>query len=237
MTQELLTNKYFWYFILIVGAIIVIWIFIATSDWRKRRRWERLPEEEELVEIVGKRTNGFRKEDVRENYISFIDEEGEKQEFTADTEIYPFIKTGKIGIIYKGTHIIDTNEFLYQERAQGKVDDFKNGSQEFSVEEVLKLEKNRSAKDFTGVYILTNIESGKSYVGQATRVLQRLRQHFTGKGGNPNVYHDYRMGDKFSVKVIVLSDTKYFNLDDLERDTIAAYNAYTEGYNETQGNG
>ncbi len=45
------------------------------------------------------------------------------------------------------------------------------------------------------------------------------------------------MGDEFAIKIIILSDTKYNNLDDLERDTITAYKAYTEGYNETKGNG
>lgn len=210
---------------------------VKTADWRKKRKWNKLPEYEELVEVVSKRTNGFRKEETRENYVAFIDEDGEKQEFTADTAIYPFIKTGKVGIVYKGTHIIDTNDFLYQERAQGRLDKIKTDSHQFSVQEALDLEKNSRTSDFTGVYILSNIENGKSYVGQATRVLQRLRQHFTGKGGNPNVYHDYRMGDEFAIKIIILSDTTYNNLDDLERDTITAYKAYTEGYNETKGNG
>lgn len=36
--------------------------------------------------------------------------------------------------------------------------------------------------EFTGIYILHNMNEDKYYVGQSVRVLNRVRQHFTGHG-------------------------------------------------------
>lgn len=73
------------------------------------------------------------------------------------------------------------------------------------------------------------------YVGQSTRVVGRLIQRLTGCG-NGDVYADYKYGDDFELNVVSLRESGYDSLDALERDTIAAYDAYGRGYNRTRGN-
>ncbi len=89
--------------------------------------------------------------------------------------------------------------------------------------------------EFPGVYILLNRTKNMSYVGQATKVFQRVNQHFQGRG-NGDVYADYKYGDDFVIKMIALRDSGFASLDELERQTIQAYNAYYRGYNKTRGN-
>lgn len=91
------------------------------------------------------------------------------------------------------------------------------------------------AHDFAGIYILTNVDEGRCYVGQATHVMGRVNQHFTGKG-NGDVYADYVQGKRFTIRMIALKGSGYRNLDAMERDAIAAYGAYETGYNRTRGN-
>jgi hypothetical protein len=90
--------------------------------------------------------------------------------------------------------------------------------------------------DVVGVYILLNINKGKHYVGQAKKVYFRINQHFTGKG-NQEVYADFMYGNNFRIKIIRLGDSGYYDLDKLEKDMIAKYDAYHSGYNKTVGNG
>ena len=73
------------------------------------------------------------------------------------------------------------------------------------------------------------------YVGQATRILNRVNSHFTGKG-NGDVYADYKYGDVFSIKMIALENSGFNTLNELENRTIQKYKAYTKGYNKTRGN-
>ena len=89
--------------------------------------------------------------------------------------------------------------------------------------------------DFTGVYVLHNISKDMYYVGQSVKVVDRVGQHLTGHG-NCDVYADYKYGDEFEVSTVSLADSGYGSLNDLERDTIAAYDAYNRGYNKTAGN-
>ena len=91
------------------------------------------------------------------------------------------------------------------------------------------------ARDFPGIYILTNEDRGMCYVGQATQVMWRVNQHLTGKG-NGDVYADYMQGDRFRIRMIALAGSGYRDLDAMERDAIACYHAYDEGYNKTRGN-
>ena len=90
-------------------------------------------------------------------------------------------------------------------------------------------------EDFVGVYVLFNKSKQKYYVGQAKKVLSRINAHLTGHG-NGDVYADYKYGDQFTIKAIALQNSGYRSLDELEKDTIAAYNAYNKGYNRTRGN-
>ena len=50
------------------------------------------------------------------------------------------------------------------------------------------------------------------------------------------MYADYKYGDDFELNVVSLRESGYDSLDALERDTIAAYDAYGRGYNRTRGN-
>lgn len=89
--------------------------------------------------------------------------------------------------------------------------------------------------DFTGVYVLHNKTKGMHYVGQSIKVIDRVGQHFTGYG-NGDVYADFKYGDEFEISTVSLADSGYGSLNDLERETIAAYDSYEKGYNRTAGN-
>lgn len=89
--------------------------------------------------------------------------------------------------------------------------------------------------DFTGIYVIHNLTKGMYYVGQSTRVVGRVSQHFSGRG-NGDVYADYKYGDEFEISLVSLCESGYESLDALERDAIKAYDAYEHGYNRTRGN-
>lgn len=67
------------------------------------------------------------------------------------------------------------------------------------------------------------------------KVFQRVNNHFTGHG-NGDVYADYKYGDDFTIKMIALEKSGFKTLNELERNTIMTYNAYSRGYNKTKGN-
>lgn len=89
--------------------------------------------------------------------------------------------------------------------------------------------------DFSGVYIIYNHTKDMYYVGQGKKVFQRVNNHFTGHG-NGDVYADYKYGDGFTIKMIALEKSGFKTLNELERNTIMTYNAYSRGYNKTKGN-
>lgn len=93
----------------------------------------------------------------------------------------------------------------------------------------------RRKGDFTGTYVIHNKTKEMYCVGQSTKVIGRLSQHFTGHG-NGDVYADYKYGDDFEVNTVSLRESGYDSLDALERDSIAAYDAFNKGYNRTRGN-
>ena len=90
-------------------------------------------------------------------------------------------------------------------------------------------------KNCAGVYILFNKTKDKYYVGQAQKLLDRVNNHFTGKG-NGDVYADYKYGDSFAIKMISLQKSGYASLNALEKDIISRYSAFSKGYNKTRGN-
>lgn len=89
--------------------------------------------------------------------------------------------------------------------------------------------------NFAGVYVLYNKTKDVYYVGQAKQILNRVNNHFTGKG-NGDVYADYKYGDKWVIKMIALDKSGFHSLNELERYAIHAYNAYEKGYNKNRGN-
>ena len=125
-----------------------------------------------------------------------------------------------------------------------KIEKLANNTLEMTPEEFFKMRKTSfdshhssyaMKKNFAGVYILFNQSKGMYYVGQGKQVFNRVNAHFTGKG-NGDVYADYKYGDKFTIKMIALENSGFSTLNELERNTIAKYNAYYRGYNKTRGN-
>ena len=134
--------------------------------------------------------------------------------------------------------------FITKYKVRRRIKDIAENFSETTPEELMKtrgITYNRRRISFAnqyaliGVYILYNTSKKKYYVGQSVNVFRRIRSHFTGNG-NLGVYLDYIAGDKFSIRVIPLSQSGYISLNSLERDTITAYNAYYKGYNKTRGN-
>ena len=89
--------------------------------------------------------------------------------------------------------------------------------------------------NFPGVYILLNKTKNMYYIGQGKEVINRINSHFTGKG-NGDVYHDYKSGDQFVIRIIPLKKSGFKTLNELEKNTIMTYDSYAEGYNKTRGN-
>jgi hypothetical protein len=73
------------------------------------------------------------------------------------------------------------------------------------------------------------------YVGQGLRILDKVNNHFTGKG-NADVYADFKYGDQFKIKMIALEKSRFETLDELEQNTIMTYAANSKSYNKTNGN-
>lgn len=119
--------------------------------------------------------------------------------------------------------------------SRGKIS-LNNNFNSMTPEHFFKLRKSIQG-DMVGVYIIYNKNRKMYYVGQATRLFFRVNQHFTGHG-NGDVYGDYkRGGDKFTIQLVPLVNSGYYDLDKLEKDLIAKYDSYNNGYNKTSGNG
>lgn len=100
--------------------------------------------------------------------------------------------------------------------------------------EFFEIRKMQSG-DIVGAYIIHNETKNMYYVGQAKKLFFRINQHFTGHG-NGDVYADYKYGDNFTILIVKLSNSGYYDIDLLERDLIRKYDAYSYGYNKTTGN-
>nr|WP_306431994.1 GIY-YIG nuclease family protein [Lysinibacillus fusiformis] len=114
-----------------------------------------------------------------------------------------------------------------------------------------KERENRGIENFEGIYIIHNLAKDIYYVGQSKGVFSRAYQHFvTNPSENsaryshsiewslPEIYNDYRLGEKFNISLIPLANTSFSTLDELEYSAISAYNAFVDdgGYNRTNGN-
>lgn len=133
--------------------------------------------------------------------------------------------------------------FIGKHRIKQKIKQLASDSIEITPQAFLKYRKDILGRDkntiqkanFDGVYIIHNKTKDLFYVGQATRILDRLNQHFTGHG-NGDVYADYKYGDKFTIRTIALRKSGFRTLNELERNAIETYGAYKKGYNKTRGN-
>ncbi|TDL92116.1 excinuclease ABC subunit C [Vibrio vulnificus] len=116
-----------------------------------------------------------------------------------------------------------------------------------------KIRDSRRIENFSGIYIIHNSAKDIYYVGKSEGVFNRAYQHFvTNPAKNearyrdtvefnlPEIYDDYRKGDKFSISLIPFESTtfSFSTIDELERNGISAYDASVEygGYNRTHGN-
>lgn len=136
-------------------------------------------------------------------------------------------------------HTIEKREYI---ELCNELDDLAEGALTLTVadffalkDEVSKTLTNNNSINMTGVYILHNERDDLYYVGQATRLAQRVSMHFLGRG-NGDVYADYKYGADFSIKMIPLNTTEFDTLNELERFYISHYDAYENGYNRTRGN-
>jgi hypothetical protein len=135
--------------------------------------------------------------------------------------------------------------FAKMTKIKEQIEGLADNTLEMTPEEFMKMRKisfggrgRRSyalTQNFAGVYILYNKTKNMYYIGQAKQILNRVNSHFTGKG-NGDVYADYKYGDEFTIKMISLENSGYKTLNELERNTIMTYNAFSKGYNKTRGN-
>lgn len=95
--------------------------------------------------------------------------------------------------------------------------------------------------DIMGVYIIHNKEKDKYYVGQSKNVGKRVRQHFNGTEPQNIIFaEDYftskweHKEDLFEIAVIPCSTKD--ELDAVERENIAYFDSFENGYNRTRGN-
>lgn len=145
-------------------------------------------------------------------------------------------------VLYSTTWIF---QYLTKKKIKNNIEDLANSVTEVTPEEFFKIRNCKfggkrgryvsTEYEFAGVYIIYNQTKDKYYVGQSINVLKRVNNHFTGHG-NGDVYADYQYGDSFTIKMIDLNKSGYSTLNELERNTIMAYDAFSKGYNKTRGN-
>ena len=105
----------------------------------------------------------------------------------------------------------------------------------------MKLSERSKCKNKTGIYKITNIVSGSSYIGQATNISLRIYQHLHSSISNKTSDYDYPLHkairkygmDNFVFEILeeCCSDL----LDEREMYWIAFYDTYKNGYNQTAG--
>ncbi|WPU78000.1 excinuclease ABC subunit C (plasmid) [Bacillus sp. RA(2023)] len=113
-----------------------------------------------------------------------------------------------------------------------------------------KVRESRDIKNFSGIYIIHNCVKDLYYIGQAVKVFDRAYTHFVKnpelqKGryelnfefNLPEIFHDYNLGEKFSISLIPLENTSFLTLNELEDNAIRAYDSLVpNGYNRNPGN-
>ncbi|MGG4266192.1 GIY-YIG nuclease family protein [Peribacillus simplex] len=166
------------------------------------------------------------------------------------------------GLIKLPTHYVRLKKTLFEQEANKEIvrkdlDSIRENVEKFTPKELIELgnknvRESRGIRNFAGIYIIHNRLKDIYYVGQSKGVFGRAYQHFvTNPAENkaryegtvefnlPEIYNDYRSGNKFNISLILLENTSFSTLDELERNAISAYNASVEygGYNRTHGNG
>lgn len=111
-----------------------------------------------------------------------------------------------------------------------------------------KEEIKRTVPNIPGIYRIYNIDTNKSYIGQAVKLKKRLLEHL-GTFPKNNLQHiaiyrafSYHGEEKFSFEVLYKVDFEYNGkeelkslLDEKEKHYIKEYDSYKNGYNSTEG--
>ncbi|WP_342045147.1 GIY-YIG nuclease family protein [Bacillus sp. OTU530] len=127
-----------------------------------------------------------------------------------------------------------------RENVRKELDDLRDKLMKVTPEELLELRnenkrEQQGIENFSGIYIIHNCVKDIYYVGKAERVFDRAYQHFLINEGNPGVHKDYSLGDGFSISLIPLENTSFSLLNELEDNSIRAYDAFSYGYNRVEG--
>lgn len=93
-----------------------------------------------------------------------------------------------------------------KEKIKKEIEKLESNNMEMDVEQFFKIRSQiighppvkeyADRFDCTGMYILHNKTNDRYYVGQSENVLKRVNQHFSGSGGNADVYADYKYGNE-----------------------------------------
>ena len=94
-----------------------------------------------------------------------------------------------------------------------------------------------------GIYKITNLINGKSYIGKSSNIIGRWEYHKTRynnvKEWNKSLYSAFRKYglDNFSFEILEEMDEQYYKKfgNNREEYWILYYDTYTQGYNETTG--
>lgn len=105
----------------------------------------------------------------------------------------------------------------------------------------MKLSEYNKCKNKSGIYIITNTVTNISYVGQATNISRRIRQHLRSSMSIKAKDYQYPLHqairkygiDSFSFNILEECSSEMLN--DREVYWVAFYNTYKNGYNQTSG--
>ena len=102
--------------------------------------------------------------------------------------------------------------------------------------------KRANIKDEPGIYKITNLESGKSYIGKSTNIKKRIADHFKSSIGiktiaDQAVHHEiWKSGFwNWTIEPIIYCDKD--ELNDLEKYYIEFFKTQEFGYNKNSGGG
>ena len=100
--------------------------------------------------------------------------------------------------------------------------------------------KRVGIEDKPGIYKITNLENGKSYIGKSTNVKKRLQDHFKASVGLNSIswqaVHDEILHQgiwNWSIEIIIYCDKE--QLSELEKYYIDFFKTQEWGYNKKQG--
>lgn len=158
--------------------------------------------------------------------------------YALDAEILSTVdviqSNGKVDTIFSGLYIIDARYisaqcFAYLQKYKA-----------YTSEEYRQKCAYNGKKRIPGCYIIYNTVTKQVYVGQAVDIMRRVQEHLNGKrsGGERLDYDIAILNHRVLIKHVLLSESGYLDLNELERDLIRACDCVEpRGYNKTRGNG